>query len=527
MPDTYLPHHDPDVETLVRPRYLAGPGDRESVATAFAPLRGSRWRFTAIGPYLTEVIATSPCHRIHVGYRPDQEQAWQVAAALDPFAVPAWRGGFSRATPPEIIEAFLGQLADSLHYDEVDDSTGTFVSLEGTLADANEALSEAGWPTSRSDGHWLTRSGDGAVEYDVAPLVDPAVELAADVQRGFSWRISPSDPDVGWSAAFSSCTPLHLIAAVNSAVADSSPVVRATDDLPQRVVARALAEQAEVDRRAAEARTALPTAVELLADGDGLDAAVAVSPLYLAGPGTVERAVASLTGQAGWRSAAFRSGRLWESNCQTVRVTYLPERTRDAWQITALADPLGMPTWRATFSYKTPAEVIGEVTRLVAETGNNAMAGTEYTSPFQLDQRGWTSLTAGVWTVFSAPDPKVKLQHNSAEFGRYEELEGQAPPSWTLTTGIDHRFCAWSADFTSGTPSYLVTAAALTAADPAPVIRARRSLPETHLPFLQVVSPGTGRADAARSGTAPASRAALPDPAGPLRTTTVERGRLR
>ncbi|MEU9041469.1 MULTISPECIES: DUF317 domain-containing protein [unclassified Kitasatospora] len=264
MPDTYLPHHDPDVETLVRPRYLAGPGDRASVVTAFEPLRG--WRVEALGPSRAAVMATSPCHRVRVGYRPDQPQAWQVAASPDPFAGPAWRGGFSRATPPEIVAAFLGQLADSLQFDAVSDHTGTCVSLEGTLADANEALTEAGWSTSRSDGHWLTRSGDGAVEYDVAPLADPAVELAADVQRGFTWRIAPDDPDMGWSAAFSSCTPLHLIAAVNGAVADDSPVVRTTDELPQRVVARARTEQAEVDRRAAEARTALPPAVELLAD---------------------------------------------------------------------------------------------------------------------------------------------------------------------------------------------------------------------------------------------------------------------
>ncbi|WP_030458940.1 DUF317 domain-containing protein [Kitasatospora sp. NRRL B-11411] len=293
MPDTYLPHHDPDTEILVRPRYLAGPGDREAVDTAFGPLRGSGWHVTALGPDLTEVIATSPCHRVRVGYRPGQEQAWQVTAALDPFAIPAWRGGFSRTTPPEIIEAFLGQLADSLHFDTVNDTAGTFVSMEGTWADANEPLSEAGWPTSYTDGFWLTRSGDGEVEYEVAPLVDPAVELAADVQRGFTWRIVPGDPDVGWSAGFSSCTPLHLIAAVNGAVVDNSPLVRVSDDLPRRVLARALAEQAEVDRREAEARAALPTAAELLADGDGLEAPVAVSPPSPAGPRDVERVAAS------------------------------------------------------------------------------------------------------------------------------------------------------------------------------------------------------------------------------------------
>ncbi|MEU6234669.1 DUF317 domain-containing protein [Kitasatospora sp. NPDC047058] len=530
MPDAYLPHHDPDVETLVRPRYLAGPGDRESIDTAFAPLRGSGWRVTDLGRYLTEVIATSPCHRIRVGYRPDQEQAWQVTAALDPFTIPAWRGGFSRATPPEIIEAFLGQLADSLHFDVVNASTGTFVSFEGTLADAKEALSEAGWPTSSTDGHWLTRSGDGEVEYDVSPLLDPAVELAADVQRGFTWRVASGDPDVGWSAGFSSCTPLHLIAAVNGAVTHSGPVVRASDNLPQWVVARALAEQAEVDRRAAEARTALPTAAELLADGAGLDAAVAVSPLYLAGPGPAERAVAALTSKAGWRSVAIRGGRMWESDCQSVRVAHLPERARDAWQLTALAGPLGMPAWKATFSSRTPAEVLGEVTRLVAETvtGDAWPADlAEYVSPFGLDRHGWTSRTVSVWTAFSAPDPRIVLQHNSAEFAHYEELEGQAPPTWTLAAGIDDRFSAWSADFTSRTPPELITAAALTAADPAPVLRARRSLPEMHLPYLQVVSAGTGRSSAARSGTAPASRTPLADPAGPSLTTAVDRGRRR
>ncbi|GGR03578.1 DUF317 domain-containing protein [Kitasatospora griseola] len=527
MPHAYLPHHDPDVETLVRPRYLAGPGDREAVDAVFEPLRG--WRVVALGPYLTEVVATSPCHRVRVGYRPDREQSWQVTAALDPFAVPTWRGGFSRATPPEIVGAFLGALSDSLQYDAVSDTTGTFVSLEGTLADANEAHSEAGWPTVCADGRWLTTSDDGEVEYEVGPLVDPAVEMASDVQSGFTWRVASGDPDVGWTAGFSSCTPLHLIAAVNGAVADSSPLVRTSDDLPQRVVVRALAEQAEVDRREAEARAALPTAAELLADGNGLETPVAVNPLYLAGPGQVERAVAALTSEAGWRSATFRSGQLWESDCRTVRVAHLPERTRDAWQITALAGPLGMPTWKANFSYKTPAEVLGEVTRLVAETvtGDARLADSEYVSPFELDRHGWTSRTASVWTTFSAPDPKVVLQHNSAEFGRYEELEGQAPPSWTLTAGIDDWFCAWSADFTSSTPSYLVTAAALTAVDPAPVLRTRRSLPEMHLPYLQVVAASTGRSSAARSGTAPASRGPSPDPAGPQLPTVADRGRLR
>ncbi|MGV9266606.1 DUF317 domain-containing protein [Kitasatospora sp. NPDC003701] len=527
MPDAYLPHHDPDFETLVRPRYLAGPGDREAVDTAFGPLRGSRWRVTALGPYLTEVIATSPCHRIRVGYRPDHEQAWQVAAALDPFADPAWRGGFSQATPPEIIEAFLGALSDSLQYDEVDDSTGTFVSLEGALADANEALSEAGWQTSNTNGHWRTRSIDGEVDYEVDPLIDPADELATDMRRGFNWRVASGDPDVGWTASFSSCTPLHLIAAVNGAVADSGPVVRTSDDLPQRVTDRARAEQAEVDRREAEAHAALPSAAELLADG--LDTTVAVSPLYLAGPGPFERSVAALTSEAGWRSVTVRGGRLWESDCQSVRVAHLPQRTRDTWQITALAGPLGMPTWKATFSYKTPAEVIGEVTRLVAETVTGdawSADDAEYVSPFELDRHGWTSSTLSVRTTLSAPDPMVKLQHNSAEFGRYEELEGHAPPAWTLTAEVD-RFCAWNADFTSGTPSYLVTRAALTAVDPAPVLRTRRSLPEMHLPYLQVVAQGTGRSGAARSGTAPVSYGPSSDPAAAPRNAVADRGRLR
>nr|BEK67526.1 hypothetical protein KPHV_47530 [Kitasatospora purpeofusca] len=528
MPDAYLPHHDPDVETLVRPRYLAGPGDREAVDAAFEPLRG--WRVVALGRYLTEVVATSPCHRVRVGYRPDQEQAWQVAASLDLFAAPAWRGGFSRATPPEIVQAFLGALSDSLHFDEVDDSTGTFVSLEGTLADANEALSERGWPTLCTDGRWLTISGDGEVDYEVGPLVDPAVELASDVQSGFTWRISPNDPEVGWTAGFSSCTPLHLIAAVNGAVADRSPLVRSSDCLPQRVAARALAEQAEFERREAKARAALPSASDLLADGDSLETPVAVSPLYLAGPGPVERAVAALTSEAGWRSVAVRSGRLWESDCQSVRVAHLPERTRDTWQITAFAGPLGMPAWRATFSCKTPAEVLGEVTRLVAETVTGGAwpgNGTEYDPPFELDRHGWTRRTVAVWTTFSAPDSKVVLENNSADFGHHEELEGQAPPSWTLTAGIDDRVSAWSADFTTRTPSYLVTAAALTAVDPAPVLRARRSLPEMHLPYLQVVAAGTGRSSAARSGTAPASRGPSPDPAGPQLPVVPDRGRLR
>ncbi|MFE2722768.1 DUF317 domain-containing protein [Kitasatospora sp. NPDC059327] len=529
MPDAHLPHHDPDVETLVRPRYLAGPGDREAVDAAFEPLRG--WRVVALGRYLTEVVATSPCHRVRVGYRPDEEQAWQVIAALDPFADPAWRGGFSQATPPEIVRAFLGQLADSLHYDEVDDTTGTFVSLEGTLADANEALSEAGWPTTGTNGHWLTTSGDGEVEYEVDPLINPADELATDIRRGFNWRIAPGDPDVGWSAAFSSCTPLHLIAAVNGAVADSGPLVRDSAELPQRVVARALAEQAEVDQREAEAHAALPTAAELLADRAGLETPVAVSPLYLAGPGRVEQAVAALTSEAGWRSVAIRGGRLWESDCQSVRVAHRPERTRDAWQITALTDPLGMPAWKATFSARTPAEVLGEVTRLVAKTaaGGDWLSGADagYASPFKLEQYGWTSRIVSAWTTFSAPDPQVRLQHNEAEFGRYEELEGLAPPAWTLTAGFDRRFCAWSADFTSGVPTYLVTAAALTALDPAPVLRTRRSLPEMHLPYLQVVAAGTSRSGAARSGTAPAPLGPSPDPAGPLRTAVANRGRLR
>ncbi|MEU4113280.1 DUF317 domain-containing protein [Kitasatospora sp. NPDC028055] len=530
MPDTYLPHHDPDTETLVRPRYLAGPGDREAVDTAFAPLRGSRWRVTALGPYLTEVIATSPCHRVRVGYRPDRDQAWQVAASLDPFAGPAWRGGFSRATPPEIVEAFLGQLADSLQYDAVSATTGTFVSLEGTLADANEAHSEAGWPTVCADGRWLTTSGDGEVEYEVGPLVDPAVELASEVQSGFTWRVASGDPGVGWTAGFSSCTPLHLIAAVNGAIADSGPLVRTSDDLPQWVVARALAEQAEIDRREAEARAALPTAAELLADRNGLEPPVAVSPLYLAGPGPVERAVAALTSEAGWRSVAVQSGQLWESNCRTVHVAHFPTWPRENWRITVLDDPLGMPKWRATFSGNTPAEVLGEVTRLLADTaaGNARPADDpEYISPFELDEHDWTRHTVHVWTTFSAPDAGIRLQHNSGEFGHYEELGRQVPPSWILSAGLDDRFSAWSADFTSGTPPYLVTAAALTALDPAPVLRTRRSLPEAHLPYLQVVAAGTGRSSAARSGTAPASRGPSPDPAGAPRPAVADRGRLR
>ncbi|MET8623701.1 DUF317 domain-containing protein [Kitasatospora sp. NPDC004669] len=456
------------------------------------------------------LIAWSPCHRISVLHLVDRDPAWQVVAARDPFGPPDWRGAFGENTPPEIVAGFFGSLAQSLDYDTRSDGWATFVSLEGSLADAVETLADSAW-LGHSDGagQLVMRSPDGEAMFTAGPLVDPAKEMLDGPTR-FAWAAGGADPQIGWTAHFSSCTPLHLVACLNAEVSSPQGAVRKTDLLPQRIrdavkTAHPLPEQA--------AKPQLPAAASLLALDEGLEKTmVAVRPLYLAGPGEPGLATAALTTAAGWSRASSPTGQVWDSPCQTVRVAHLNEGG-GGWRISATRDPLGPARWSTAFSEGTPTEIIGAVTTATALALAGPGLEAAWREPFALpggpgsvlEERGWSVETLAERTFVNAPDGHAHLQSHVFDFDDYEELEGHTPPMWTLAAQTRHT--AWTATFTSRTPLYLVTAAAETMSSPAAVPRAERSLPReqrAHLDVAPLRGPSS-RAEAARARGATAT----------------------
>ncbi|MEY9956810.1 hypothetical protein [Streptacidiphilus sp. MAP5-52] len=194
-------------------------------------------------------------------------------------------------------------------------------------------------------------------------------------------------------------------------------------------------------------------------------------------------AVAALSPSAGWTCSTGPTARMWDSPCATVRVALLlrdPEPSRlikpfaGSWIITGAHQALGIPQWRIVFGPRTPLQVVGAVTRILAQA---AAEGSPEATVSALSQRqlspwtltdpehGWTSRQVAHYTYLLPPDAtgqRPRLEFNSADFDEHEELEGDAPPAWSLVGDLDGPGTGWTGTFTTGTPIMLVTEAART-----------------------------------------------------------------
>ncbi|WP_435059143.1 DUF317 domain-containing protein [Streptomyces sp. bgisy060] len=193
-------------QALVRPRYLAGPGDPAWVTAALH--RAAGWSY-GHDPLVPRVQLTSPDQLAVLHLEPDPDQPWWVVRHHRTNANPAWSVSFGARTPVEIIAAFTDAL--------------TAPAPAETASSPYEPLLAAGWQQGRDH--------DGLTSPDGIADVEHFSEAGSN-----SWFIDVAiggDPEGQvWKAHLSGATPPHLITAVTGALAVPAPIARDPHRLP-------------------------------------------------------------------------------------------------------------------------------------------------------------------------------------------------------------------------------------------------------------------------------------------------------
>ncbi|KOT79126.1 hypothetical protein ADK70_31970 [Streptomyces rimosus subsp. pseudoverticillatus] len=225
MPDPDLP----DGDVYVSPRYLAGStftGD-----PALKPLLDQRWDLQYDD--LANVYVTAPDRRVRLGYLPEGEDdgLWRITAYTDPFAQPKWGVCFNDSAPTEFVTAFTSALAPAY-------ASGPLAYLARThptelLAfSAITPLIHSGWTLQNPRrGVMELRAPDGmaGLQYTTG-FMDPDAELTTLEARWYLWG-GPAAERPYWYATASSNTPVPLVEAVTTCVADSAPLLRWKDQM--------------------------------------------------------------------------------------------------------------------------------------------------------------------------------------------------------------------------------------------------------------------------------------------------------
>ncbi|MGA5631421.1 DUF317 domain-containing protein [Streptomyces lydicamycinicus] len=225
-----MPTTDPDVDVLIAPVYLAGPGPGHAVFNTLDSAAG----WTKVVAFGSDTYYTSPCQRVRIANAVESHfGGWTISYAEDPLGVPDWITTFDRDTPQEIVAAFTDTLVAGLPNHFADYLSGGEHHTGHTPA---TVLTSHQWEAVRGtrpfrtvspDGHAAFRIRSGWLhEYD--ELLDPAKS---------TWRMSAGPDPIttpSWQAYFSRGTPEHLMTAAAKALTDPRPVVRAAFLIPDR-----------------------------------------------------------------------------------------------------------------------------------------------------------------------------------------------------------------------------------------------------------------------------------------------------
>ncbi|MFB4193361.1 DUF317 domain-containing protein [Streptomyces carpaticus] len=232
------------------------------------------------------------------------------------------------------------------------------------------------------------------------------------------------------------------------------------------------------------------------------DADLLVSPVYLAGTGDSSSITTLLDNAEGWTKTAVEDRYSFSGPHETLGIVHLPDHLSGGWKITA------EPSWMASFSRRTPAEIVLAFTTtllngLPSQHRDYLVGGPRYhpaTPATTLKERGWEPETTTRAHHQRSPDgyAALSIRLGSPDFDA--ELAGEAPAQWAMHGGIPKvPELNWHADFTRGTPLYLLTAATRALSTPTPVRRNVSDFPIGHLPYL----------DCAERAPSPRSTAAL------------------
>ncbi|MFG3154025.1 DUF317 domain-containing protein [Streptomyces sp. NPDC048219] len=193
----------PQQHYLVEPRHLAGGGDLRYVTEY---LRASGWKDKSKtgGP----VVFDSPDRSVRIGYDPfTQPGGWTISGK--PTATQeAWHATFSRQTPVEIVAGFTDAL---------------FTERLAHAPNVWEPLQQHGWEAERGQQHFTARSPDG----------DAVVRFHQDAPgQAHWWAGARNEHGRVWEATLTPTTPMHLVQAFSTALADPQPVMRPLGRVP-------------------------------------------------------------------------------------------------------------------------------------------------------------------------------------------------------------------------------------------------------------------------------------------------------
>ncbi|MET9294378.1 DUF317 domain-containing protein [Streptomyces sp. NPDC003077] len=187
---------------LVHPRHLAGGGDLRH-ATEFLRASGWRDRSKARGP----LVFDSPDRTVRVGYDPFiQPGGWTITGKPTAHQ-DAWHATFTRQTPVEIVSGFTDALTRprSAHAPHV-----------------WAPLQQQGWTTERAPQFTATSpDGDAFVRFHQSGPGQAHWFAGARTEHGRTW-----------DAMFTATTPMHLLQAFTTALADPQPVMRPRGHVP-------------------------------------------------------------------------------------------------------------------------------------------------------------------------------------------------------------------------------------------------------------------------------------------------------
>ncbi|WP_330324671.1 DUF317 domain-containing protein [Streptomyces pseudovenezuelae] len=187
---------------LVEPRHLAGGGDLRHVTEY---LRASGWKDKSKtgGP----LVFDSPDKSVRVGYDPFTQPGGWTISGRQTARQEAWHATFGQQTPVEIVAG----LTDAL-----------FTTRKAHAPNVWEPLLHQGWETEHGQ-HFTARSPDG----------DAFVRFhQADPGQAHWWAGARNEHGRVWEAMFTPTTPMHLVQAFSTALADPQPVMRPLGRVP-------------------------------------------------------------------------------------------------------------------------------------------------------------------------------------------------------------------------------------------------------------------------------------------------------
>ncbi|MFB7481869.1 DUF317 domain-containing protein [Streptomyces anulatus] len=195
--------------SFITPRHLAGGGDPAWITV---PLhRACGWSYEH-DPLMPRVVLSSLNETAVLRLEPDADRRWWSLHHAADRDRPAWYASFGARTPVEVIAGFIDALTDP-------------ASSRPAPSDPYEPLRQRAWSPTHGTAPGL-----------VAPDGNVFVQRLGEEHDPGAWFVTatlgPSRPV--WQARFDRHTPVHLVSAFTTALADPQPVLRTNGplDLP-------------------------------------------------------------------------------------------------------------------------------------------------------------------------------------------------------------------------------------------------------------------------------------------------------